>query len=203
MGGNVKSAVTPKDPYRVNFTPADIPSIPDHSMQNPGPSGGGANRAGYARAILKKTVTVSWDNGPARADGMVPFFATAVNVDFVLDPITVAISSDYAKGSCPYRVTLRHEIEDHVKPYIKIFLSYRETLVNQLNTITYPTKSTPTWIKPKSITALQNALGERLKKTILDVVSKLKAEMDADREAKDSPNAYKAIYRQCSPDEWR
>jgi hypothetical protein len=41
-----------------------------------------------------------------------------------------------------------------------------------------------------------------MKTTILDVVSKLKAEMDADRKAKDSPEAYKAIYRQCASDEW-
>jgi len=133
---------------------------------------------------------------------MIPFFATAVDVDFVLDPITVAISSDYAVGSCPYRVTLKHEVEDHVRPYLKIFLSYRGTLVNQLNAVTCPTKSAPNWIKPNDIEAFQKGFADRLKKTILDVVSKLKAEMDADRKAKDSPEAYKAIYRQCPPEEW-
>lgn len=189
MGGNKESLVTPKDPYRLNFTHAGVPSTPDHSMQNPGPSRGGANRAGYTQATLKKKVTVDWDNGRARADGSVPLFATAVKVDLLLDPITVAISSDYAESSCPYRVTLKHEVEDHAKSYIKIFLSYRDTLVNRLNAITYPTKSTPNWIKLNDITAFQDALAEGLKKTIRDVASKLKAEIDADRKAKDSPES--------------
>jgi hypothetical protein len=202
MGEKTDSPVTAKEPYRVNFIHADVPSTPDHSMQNPGPSGGGANRAGYTQAILKKRLTVEWNNGPARADGMISLFATAVNVDFELNPITVAISSDYAESSCPYRVTLKHEVEDHVKPYIRIFLSYRSTLVNQLNAIMCPTKTTPAWVRPNGISQYQDALGERLKKTILDVNSKLKAEMDADRKAKDSPDRYKAVYRQCSPDEW-
>jgi hypothetical protein len=202
VGGNEKSPIKPNEPYRVNFNHADVPSTPDHSKHNPGPPGGGADRAGYTRAVLTKKASVGWDNGEPRADGMVPLFATAVNVDFALDPITVAISSDYDEGSCPYRVTLKHEVEDHVKPYIAIFLSYRDRLVTLLNGIKFPTKSTPTWIRPNNIEAFQDALGEKLKAAIQEISSKLKSEMDADRRVKDSPEAYKAIYRQCPPDEW-
>ncbi len=46
-------------PYRINFMHAEVPATPDHSMSSP---------------------------GPARADGMVPLFAKAVNVDFVMEP---------------------------------------------------------------------------------------------------------------------
>ena len=203
MDGDGKSTVTPKDPYRLNFTYAAIPSTPDHSKSNPGPAKSGANRAGYTRATLNKHAAAEWDHGPARADGSVPLFATAVTVDFTLDPITVAVSSDYDKDSCPYKVTLKHEIDDHVKSYIKIFLSYHDRLVNALNTITFPTKSKPKWIKPQEIDTFQDALGEQLRQVILDVSGKLKDEMDADRKAKDSPDAYKAIYRQCSEEEWQ
>lgn len=203
MGGKPNPPVVLKDPYRLNFAHADVPSKPDHSMQSPGPPrDDGKRRAGYTKAILQKKVTAAWDGSPARADGRIAVFATTVDIDFLLDPIAVAVSSDYSEGSCPYRVTLRHEVEDHAKSYIKIFLSYRDTLVNRLNSIPFPTKSAPNWMKPNDVAAFQDGLGEKLKETILDVAGKLKAEMTADRNAKDSPDAYNVIYRQCSPDEW-
>jgi hypothetical protein len=74
-------------------------------------------RATPRRSSIKK-VTIEWDDGPARSDGMLPFFAKNVTVAFTMDPITVAVSSDYPVDSCPYRVTLKHEIEDHAKPFI-------------------------------------------------------------------------------------
>jgi hypothetical protein len=193
--------VTPKDPCRVNFTHADIPSSPDHSSDNPGPAGG-ADRAGYTKAILGKRLSIEWDNGPARADGMIALFVKTVTVDFTLDPISVAVSSRYATGSCPYKATLKHEIQDHAISYSKIFLSYRDVMVQRLNTVTYPTQTTPTWIKPDDVDSFQDALAQRLREIIVDVSAKLKAAMDADRKAKDSPEAYKAIYRQCRADEW-
>ena len=203
MGKKAKHPVVLKDPYRLNFAHADVPSTPDHSQQSPGPPrADGKKRAGHTTAIIQKKVTAAWDGGHARADGRIPVFATAVKIDFLLDPIAVAVSSDYAEGSCPYRVTLRHEVDDHVKSYIKIFLSYRDTLVKRLNLIRFPTKSAPNWMKPNDVDAFQDGLGKKLKETILDVVGKLKVEMNADREAKDSPDAYNVIYRQCSPGEW-
>jgi len=189
--------------YVVTFKHADVPSTPDHSTSSAGgPSTSGADRAGYTKAILKKHVEINWDNGPARADGMVPLFCRAVTAVFALDPITVAVSSDYPVGSCPYRVTLKHEIEDHAKPYIKIFLSYKEILLNKLNAITFPTERAPRWIKPKEIPALQDTLGKKVEETVKAVAGSLVADMDKDRRAKDSPEAYAAIYRQCSAADW-
>ena len=138
--------LTPNKPYVVTFDHADVPDTPDHSSRSPGPDsapGASADRAGYTKVTLKKKLAIDWDNGPARADGMVPFFSRAVAVAFSLDPIIVAVSSDYPVGSCPYRVTLKHEIEDHAQAYLKIFLSYRDKLVNRLNAIPFPTESAP------------------------------------------------------------
>jgi hypothetical protein len=197
-------AATPTAPYVVTFNHADVPSTPDHSTGSPGgPSMSGADRAGYTKAILKKKITLDWDNAPARPDGMVPFFSRAVTVVFALDPITVAVSSDYPVGSCPYRVTLKHEIEDHAKAYIKIFLSYRDILVNKLNAITFPTERAPRWIKPKEIPALQATLGKKVEETVKAVADSLVADMDKDRRVKDSPDAYAAIYRQCPQADWQ
>ena len=194
---------TPLPPYIVTFSQADVPSKPDHSRSSAGgPSRTGANRAGYTKAILEKKLTIEWDNAPARHDGMVPFFARAVNVHFELDPITVAVSSDYPVDSCPYRVTLKHEIEDHVQSFIKIFLSYRAIVINKLNAITFPTERAPKLIKPKEIEAFQDTMGKQVQETITTVAANLVAEMEKDRRAKDSPEAYAAIYRQCSKADW-
>jgi len=196
-------AAAPTALYVVTFNHADVPSAPDHSTASPGgPSTSGADRAGYTKAIFKKHVEIEWDNGPARADGMVPFFCRTVTVVFTLDPITVAVSSDYPVGSCPYRVTLKHEIEDHAKAYIKIFLSYKDILVIKLNAITFPTERAPRWMKPKEIPALQATLGKQVEETVKAVASSLVADMDKDRRAKDSPEAYAAIYRQCPAADW-
>jgi|SRR5579864_3627214 len=194
---------TPIAPYVLTFKNADVPSTPDHSSSSPGgTSKSGADRAGYTKAILKKNITMEWDNAPVRPDGMVPFFAKAVNVIFALDPITVAVSSDYPVDSCPYKVTLKHEIEDHAKSYIKIFLSYKEILVKKLNAIPFPTERAPKLIKPKDIQALQDALGKQVQETVKTVADSLVADMDKDRRAKDSPEAYAAIYRQCPKADW-
>jgi hypothetical protein len=197
-------ATTPMAPYVVIFNNAKVPVTPDHSSPSPGgPTKNGANRAGYTKAILNKKVSMEWDNGRGRPDGMVPFFARGVNVIFTLDPITVAVSSDYPVDSCPYRVTLKHEIEDHVKSYIKIFLSYRETMIKKLNAITFPTERAPRWINPDDIPALQNTLGKQVQEAVRDVAASLVADMDKDRRAKDSPEAYAAIYRQCPQADWK
>lgn len=190
-------------PYVITFTHAKVPDTPDHSTPSAGgPSKSGAERAGYTKAILNKKLTIEWDNGPARSDGMLPFFAKTVTVALTLDPITVAVSSDYPVDSCPYRVTLKHEIEDHAKPFIKIFLSYKETVAKKLNAIPFPTERAPRWINPKDIEAFQDTTGKQVGEVIKAVSASIVADMEKDRRAKDSPEAYAAIYRQCPKADW-
>ena len=192
--------VTPVAPYYVSFQHVWPPAM-HHSLSLPGPSGTGADRAGFTRVRVRKRVTIVWGHGPARADGKIPLFAHSVNVFFRLDPIEVFISSDYAVGSCPYRVTLRHEMS-HVRAFIRIFHSYRQTLIRRLNLISFPTESTPRWVNPGDLTALQTSLGAPVAQAVKDVASDLKAAMEADRNAKDSPSAYAAVYAQCPASEW-
>ena len=195
--------VTANKPYVVNFDHAAVPTTPDQSSPSPGPSTGGADRAGYTKAIIKKKLSIDWGDGAARADGMVPFFARSATVDFALDPITVAVSSDYPTTSCPYRVTLKHEIEDHAKSYLKIFLSYKDILISRLNPIAFPTEAAPRWMKPDEIDAFQETLAQQVAVVIRVVAKQLFDDMDADRKAKDSPQSYAALYAQCSAADWQ
>jgi hypothetical protein len=194
--------VTANKPYVVTFDHAAVPDKPDHSSSSPGPSVIGADRAGYTKAILKKKLSIEWDDGPARADGTIPLISRAVNVSFALDPITVAVSSDYPANSCPYKVTLKHEIEDHARSYLKIFLSYKDTLVSRLNEIVFPTEGAPRWILPKDVESLQDSLAQEVQLIIVTVAKKLFDEMEADRKIKDSPQAYAALYAQCPAADW-
>jgi len=57
-------------------------------------------------------------------------------------------------------------------------------------------------IKPKEIEAFQDTMGKQVQETIKTVAANLVAEMEKDRQAKDSPEAYAAIYRQCSKADW-
>ena len=45
-------------------------------------------------------------------------------------------------------------------------------------------------------------MGKQVQETIKTVAANLVAEMEKDRQAKDSPEAYAAIYRQCSKADW-
>jgi hypothetical protein len=174
---------------------------PDHSQSAPGPARTGADRAGYTRVEVQKRASFFRDNGPARADGLVPFFFRSGNIFFWLDPIEIAVSSDYPVGSCPYRVTWQHELS-HAHAYAEIFHSFRDVLVKRLNRIELPTESSPQWVDPAVITVV----GAQLERPVVDAVKQLNREMldamKADRAAKDSPSSYAAVYRQCSPAEW-
>lgn len=193
---------TANAPYSVTFRNAAIPTSPDHSSEAPGPSRAGADRAGYTRVELKKKLAIAWDNGAARSDGMVPFFCKSVTVELSLDPIVVAVSSDYPVDSCPYKVTLKHEIEDHARSYVQIFQSYRDPLVNQLNAIVFPTKDAPRWIRERDIPGVQDMLGQKVKSAIVAISAKIVEDMNKDRQQKDSAAAYAVLYKKCTPEQW-
>lgn len=185
-------------PFYVSFQNARPPVTPDHSLSS---SGAGANRAGITRVHVAKRMTIAWDNGPARADGKLPFFAQSVNIFFRLDPIEVFVSEDYDEGSCPYRVTLQHE-QSHVEAFARIFHSYRQRLIQQLNAISVPTESAPELVLPAEISALQNSIAAGIVEVIRTTASQLVADMEADRNAKDSSSSYAAVYGRCPAGQW-
>jgi hypothetical protein len=50
---------------------------------------------------------------------------------------------------------------------------------------------------------LQDTLTQQVQISIVAVASRLVAAMEADRKAKDSLQAYAALYRQCPPADWQ
>jgi len=177
------------------------PPAPDQSQARPGPGGAIANRAGYTQIRLQKHVSIAWDNGPIAPDGHIPLYARSVNIFFWLDPIKVLVSSDYAEGSCPYRVTLAHE-RSHVEAFLRIFHAGRSSLLERLNRVALPTQANPVLVDTPGSQIMQDTIGERLRQAILAHSAYMVAQMEADRFAKDTPAAYRAVYGQCSIAEW-
>ena len=192
----------PKKPFYVSFQTSWIPGSVDHTRSNPGPSTTGVNRAGYTSLKQRARVTFAWDNGQRRKDGMMPFFARSVNVFFWLDDFIVAVSSDYPAGSCVFNATRRHEVESHIYRPIKIFNSYRETLVTQLNAIQVPTEQTPFWLQSPVIPSKQAQLQSKVAQVVGSVKLQLVHTLRTDRESQDSPQSYQVVYNTCSPEDW-
>ena len=109
-----------RKPYYVSFIHDEIPRTIDHTRSQPGPPGGGSDRAGYTSVTSKARLVIAWDTGASGNDRLVPIFARSVNVYFLLTDFLIAISSDYARRSCAYRVTLQHELEAHIYDPIRI-----------------------------------------------------------------------------------
>ena len=110
-----------------------------------------------------------------------------------------------AFGVNAYRAAREGEpvIEDHAESYVKIFHSYRDIMISRLNAITFPTKDSPRWVNQTEIDGLQEGLAKQVQLAIVSVSKSLVADLEADRLAKDSPEAYEALYRQCSAADWK
>lgn len=187
--------------FYVSFQNAAPPAAPDNSRMFPGPAGTLSDNAGYTHAVLGGRMTLPWDSGTPRADGRVPIFVRSVNIFYRLDPIEVFVSSQYRPGTCPYRVTLAHE-RSHVGAFTRLFHAGRDTLLAQLATLSVPTESAPRWSDPANVAAEQSTVETSLVNTVQNHRRGLKAQMDADKDAKDSPAAYAAVYAQCPAAEW-
>ena len=190
------------DLYNLVLRPGAVPSTPDHSASSPGPGGAAANRAGYTSATLGAHANADWDNLPANASGQIGLFVTRVNVEYTLDPITVAVSSDYAVGSCPYRVTLAHELE-HAAAYLRIFTAARDSLRAALVAVPTPTRAAPRWVAPAAAGAEQDAWAAAFRAAVGRHRASVRAEMDADRDRRDAPSSYAAVYARCPAGEWQ
>jgi hypothetical protein len=194
----------PRVPYYVSFSTDRIPTVVDHSSSNPGPSGTGANRAGWTRTNLSASGGPEFvpRTGPARADGKVPFYFQSINVRFTLGDFIVKISSDYSVRSCAYNATRRHEFDAHLYRPIRIFLSYRDPLIERLNAVTVPTQTAPQWALPTGVAALQEGFEDRVKEAVYIVYKNLKMALHTARDEEDDAEHYSLVYDQCSPSEW-
>mgnify|MGYP001795201900 CR=1 FL=1 len=189
-------------PYYISFTHVATPASPDHSQANPGPPGNAANRAGFTRISHRPSLSIAWDHTPIpNAQGQVGIFARSANVGFNAHTLTVAISSDYARGSCPYRVTYAHEYR-HARNFLRIFRHHRPTMVQRAQGIPLPTAQAPRYVDPTQTDAAKEQLAAPLVQAIRDVKGQITADMVADRNGMDSPSAYAQEYAQCPRSDW-
>lgn len=197
---NSTPALPVNSPFYVSFTHDPPPATPDHSRRSPGPTGDGADRAGHTLARLSKRMTIRWDTGDPGADGRLPMFAQSVNVFYTLR-LSVGVSSDYAVGSCPYRVTLAHE-KSHAIAFIRISRESRDALISELGTVDVPTRNRPAFVAPDEAGARQEEIGRALSRVVLEHSRQVVRTMTTDRESRDSPSAYRAVYSQCPARQW-
>jgi hypothetical protein len=149
-------------------------------------------------------MTVAWETGqPVTTDGVrqVPLYVQSANIFFRLHSLHVSVSSRYAVGSCPYRVSLTHEYE-HVRAFLRLFREHRETMVQRVNGIPLPTAANPRLVPASQVSTEQDRLMEPVVRAVRDVQATIRAAMEADSRARDTPSAYERVYRQCSPEEW-
>ena len=200
--GSTAASATPA-PYYISFTHVAPPARPDHSQANPGPSSGNAsNRAGFTRISYRPSLSIAWDRVSApNAQGQIGLFIRSANVGFNVHTLTVAISSDYARGSCPYRVTYAHEYR-HAHNFLRIFRNHRPTMVQKAQGIPLPTAQAPRYVAPAQANAAQGQIAAPLVQAIRDVKGQITADMHADRASMDSPSAYAREYAQCPRSEW-
>jgi hypothetical protein len=187
-----------KKPLYVNFQ-ADAISPIDHSKVDPG-GGDGKVRAGYTSMILSAKLSFVWSD-PGKNEPF-PFFAEAVNVFFFLKDIRISISKSYAKGSCPYKATLQHEMDDHALASIKLFYSYRDNVVRDLTRIKIPSQAMPKQLTLKEAVKLQDSIEKdvaNLIKTTKDVIA---GALKKVQKSADSAANYKAIWAKCLAEEW-
>ena len=191
-------------PYFINFSHVAPPAEVDHSQASPGPSGSSADRAGYTRVRLRRRLTAAWQVGSPRGTGAGRTVAVAVrsaNVFFRIDPVEVFVSSNYAGGSCPYRITRQHEYQ-HVAGFLRIFREHRADMAEEANSIALPTVSVPTQVPADRVSDEQDRILEPVVAAINRVRSRLVQAMNDDRAEKDSAANYRRVYARCPRDEW-
>ena len=185
----------------VSFQNVAPPGTPDNSRMFPGPAGTLSDNAGFTHAVLGGRMSLLWDSGTMQTGGLVPIFLRSVNIFYRLDPIEVFVSSQYRPGTCPYRVTQVHEFS-HVNAFTSLFHAGRDTLLAQLAPLSIPTESAPRLVTPANSAAEQSTVENSLLSAIQTHRNNLKAQMDADRDAKDSPASYASTYAQCPAGDW-
>ena len=194
----------PRPPYVVTFTADPVPDHFLHSAPNPGPTGSSANRAGFTHVRLEGKGLLSFQPayGDPRRDKLVPFYYVSVKVLFRLTDFSVAISSNYPEGSCPYDATKQHELDAHIRAPIKILMSYRDPLIAQLNAIPLPTRQSPKWINKSDLDSVDGNFQSQVYRVVADIKTQVAADLNSDRDNQDSQDNYSKVYDKCRPAEW-
>lgn len=191
--------------FDIRFNDPAIPAAPDRTAAHPGPDDGQANRAGYTKGDIARKAGVAWESRPAEG-GKVSLFARSVDVDYRMT-ITILVSSRFAEGTCPYRVTWEHEL-DHARAFRSIFQAEEIHLTGALEHAQetdpkIPTEDAPALLAPGEIDAFKKAAAEKLAAVLEDQTRVLSALMEDHRRTRDSPEAYRRDTDKCPAEDWR
>lgn len=192
----------PNPPYFVLFSADPVSSATiDHSQAAPG---GSAHRAGHTSVAFRGRGGLTWqpENGAPRSDGLVPFYFRSVNVYFRLTDYVIAITSDYAAGSCTYDATMRHEVGEHIVNPIRIMNGFRDPVVTALNAVRLPTAMTPQWLNPNLVAAVENGYIRQVGQVIQTYRNQVSAALRQAQASSDSPASYRRVFQQCPIEEW-
>ena len=188
-------------PYFVHFSADPVPRTVDHSQAEPGPANG-SHRAGHTQVRVTPRMTVRWEDGGPGAGGRFALWVVSANIYFRLQDYVVAISSDYAVGSCAYRTTLGHELESHVRRPMRIFFSYRAEMLRLLRGAPLPTQASPVFVTRDDAEAEQERLVAPARAAVAQVRDLIGAALRADRNREDGAHAYSLVYNRCTPQQW-
>jgi hypothetical protein len=192
----------PNPPFFVQFS-ADAASSAtiDHSQAAPG---GDARRAGHTSISFpgNGALTSRTETGAPRADGLVPFYFSSVNVHFRLTDYIVGITSDYPAGSCTYNATMRHEVDEHIVNPTRIMYGFRDPLVAELNALRLPTRGAAQWVHPRQVADVEKRYMDRVRQIIQTYRNRVSAALRTARDASDSPASDQRVYGQCPAAEW-
>jgi len=193
----------PNPPYFVHFSADPVSSATiDHSQAAPG---GSTRRAGHTSISFRGKGGLTWqpETGTLRADGLVPFYFSSVNVHFRLTDYMVAITSDYPAGSCAYNATMRHEVDEHIVNPTRIMYGFRDPLVTELNTLRLPTRIAPQWVHPSQVADVEKRYIEKVGQIIQGYRNRVSAALREAKAASDSPASDQRVYKQCPIEEWK
>jgi len=185
---------------QVTFTHPPIPEDPDHSQENPGPPVPGRERAGYTSADVKARFEIAWEE-KAQDQGQKLVWPKTASATIFLDHLQVAVSALYSVESCPYHVTLDHELS-HAEAFVSILVAGEAPLWAGLETTPMPSAMTPELVPEASLKEEKARIGLPLYKVVKAHKARITAQMRKDREAKDSPAEYAKVYGRCSPADW-
>jgi hypothetical protein len=192
----------PNPPYFVRFSADPVSSATiDHSQAAPG---GDARRAGHTSISFRGKGGLTWqpETGAPRADGLVPFYFSSVNVYFRLTDYIVAITSDYPAGSCTYNATMRHEVDEHIVNPTRIMYGFRDPLVTALNAVPVPTRIAPQWVHPNQVSAVEKGHIGKVGRVIQLYRDRVSAALRTAKAASDSPASDQLVHKQCPIEEW-
>jgi hypothetical protein len=188
-------------PYILYFSADPVSSVKvDHDQ----PSPGSAQTAGQTSVHFRGRGAVTWQSqtGRPRADGLVPFWFSAVNVYFRLTDCGISITSNDEAGSCSFRAAMRRKINAHFVNPTRTTRGYRDQILAALEAMPLPTEQAPRWLHPDQAAPTEARYVREVGAVIQAFRSRISVALRQSEKASDSPASYERVYREFPAEEW-